>query len=117
MKTKQPHDDEHHHRPSFRTPRARSQSHPRWSGKYALERRAICRLAVRGQHELDRQVEQRTEPSDDTMRTIRQCAAVGVEPNASSRQALTVAAAAKFVAAAVLVPVGAVIRGDTRLCG
>ena len=30
-----------------------------------LERRAIGRLAVRGQHELDRQVEQRTEPSDD----------------------------------------------------
>src|SRR4026209_672692 len=35
------------------------------SGKHALERRAIRRLAVRGQHELDRQVEQRTEPSDD----------------------------------------------------
>ena len=35
------------------------------SGKDALERRAIRRLAVRGQHEFDRQVEQRTEPSDD----------------------------------------------------
>ena len=30
-----------------------------------LERRAIRRLPVRGQHELDRQVEKRTEPSDD----------------------------------------------------
>jgi hypothetical protein len=37
----------------------------RRSGKHALERRAIRRLAVRGQHELDRQVEQRTEPPDD----------------------------------------------------
>src|SRR5947208_10779834 len=41
------------------------ESRRRRSGKHALERRAICRLAVRGQHELDRQVEQRTEPSDD----------------------------------------------------
>jgi hypothetical protein len=32
--------------------------------KARLERRAIRRLAVRGQYELDRQVEQRTEPSD-----------------------------------------------------
>ena len=37
------------------------------SGKHALERRAIRRLAVRGQHELDRQVEQRTEPLDDVV--------------------------------------------------
>jgi len=35
------------------------------SGKHALERCAIRRFAVRGQHELDRQVEQRTEPSHD----------------------------------------------------
>jgi hypothetical protein len=33
--------------------------------QHAFERRAIRRLAVRGQHKLDRQVEQRTEPSDD----------------------------------------------------
>ena len=37
-------------------------SGPRRSGEHALERRAIRRLAVRGQHELDRQVEKRTEP-------------------------------------------------------
>src|SRR5215468_2903870 len=35
------------------------------SGQHALERRAILRLAVRGQHELDREVEQWTEPLDD----------------------------------------------------
>jgi hypothetical protein len=39
----------------------------RRSGEHALERRAIRRLAVRGQHDLDRQVEQRTEPSDDIL--------------------------------------------------
>src|ERR671936_162509 len=37
------------------------------SGERALERRAFGRLAVRGQHELDRQVEQRTEPFDDVV--------------------------------------------------
>src|SRR5580765_7146504 len=44
--------------------RARDLS-PLRSGQSALERRSIHRLAVRGQHELDRQVEQRTEPSHD----------------------------------------------------
>jgi hypothetical protein len=38
---------------------------PGRSAKHALERSAILRLAVRGQHELDRQVEQRADPSDD----------------------------------------------------
>ena len=35
------------------------------SGEHALERRAVRRLAVRGHHELNWQVEQRTEPPDD----------------------------------------------------
>jgi hypothetical protein len=35
------------------------------SGEHALERGATRRLAMRGQHELDRQVEQRAEPADD----------------------------------------------------
>src|SRR5580704_1839209 len=44
---------------------ARTAPGGRRSGKHALERGAIRRLAVRGQHKLDRQVEQQTEPSDD----------------------------------------------------
>ena len=36
-------------------------------GKHALERRAIRRLAVCGQHQFDSQVEQRTEPLDDVV--------------------------------------------------
>ena len=35
------------------------------SGEHALEHGTIRRLAVSGQHELDRQIEQRAEPSDD----------------------------------------------------
>ena len=37
------------------------------SGEHALERGAVRRLTVRGQHELDRQVEQRTEALDDIL--------------------------------------------------
>src|SRR5262249_21345297 len=39
----------------------------RRSGKHALELRPICRLAVRGQDELDWQVEQGAEPSNDVV--------------------------------------------------
>src|SRR5262245_26593274 len=51
------------------------------SGEHALERRAVRRLAVRGQHELDRQIEQRTEPLDDVVaRHVRPTAELDVEP-------------------------------------
>lgn len=39
----------------------------RRSGKQAFELRALSGTAVRGQYELDRQVEQRTEPSSDIL--------------------------------------------------
>jgi hypothetical protein len=53
----------------------------RRSGKNASERCAIRRLAVRGQHEFDRQIEQRTEPLDDIV--ARHVLAIG-DPDAQS---------------------------------
>ena len=43
---------------------------PTRSGEHALERRAIHRLAVRWQHELDRQVEQWPELVGDSSRVL-----------------------------------------------
>jgi len=51
------------------------------SGEDALERGAIRRLAVRGQHELDRKIEQRAEPVDDVVvRDVRATAELDVQP-------------------------------------
>src|SRR4029079_2596611 len=51
------------------------------SGQHALKRRSIRRLAVRGQHELDWQFEQRPETSNDIVAGhVRATAELDVEP-------------------------------------
>jgi len=60
-----------------------AEARARGSGEDAFERRSIRRLAVRGQHELDRQVEQRPEAVNDVVaRDVRATAELDVQPAA-----------------------------------